>query len=256
MNKLFKYIGVCAILIFSFYYTEKVNDIVVTNNELFSEIEKNSYRYQEKYVNATITDDYIIPGLNGLNVDIFESYHNMKSMAVFNESSLVYEEITPVVSVQNNKNKIIKSGNKSKKNISLIFKDNNTLIDYCYSKNILFSRLVTINSLDERNYEQINNDTDNFDKVDGLLNKKTNTNICVLNYNNENICRKKKKYLVEETFKLNNYNISNIKNNVSSGVIILVEDNVNLADFKILLKQISYQDLKIVRLSTLISENR
>ena len=65
-----------------------------------------------------------------------------------------------------------------------------------------------------------------------------------------------KKYLVKPTLSMNNYNLSEIKNNILNGSIIYIDDNVSLTDYKILIRQINYQDLKIVNLSTLITEER
>ena len=101
MKNIFKYIGISVILIFSFFYTEKINDILIVNTELFNEIENNSDKYSAKYVNAQIEDDYIIPGLNGIEVDVFSSYYNMKDLEVFNDSFLLYNEISPVISIDN-----------------------------------------------------------------------------------------------------------------------------------------------------------
>lgn len=257
MRKLFNYIGISAIVVFSFYYTERINNIVVTNSALFSEINEKSTNYEIKPVNATIDGNYIIPGLNGLNIDLFSSYHNMKSLDVFNENYLVYDESLPTVSVKENIDKIIVKGNSNKKSVAIILKDNKNIIDYSYSKNILFSRLVTIDTYDEvKNYEQINNETAKFKKLDNILNKKHNSNICVVNSSNEEVCRKYRKFLVKESLKLSNYNIGEVKSLIESGSIIFVDDNVSLADYKILIKQIYYQDLDIVWLSTLINEER
>ena len=41
MKNLFKYIGLSSILLFSFYYTEKMSNIVINNSSLVSEINEN-----------------------------------------------------------------------------------------------------------------------------------------------------------------------------------------------------------------------
>lgn len=256
MKNFFKYFGISAILIFSFYYTERINDVVITNSDLFNEIKSISSEYVIAPINATIDGAYIIPGVMGKSVDVFDSYYNMKDFQFFNETYLSYINVPPEVSISNNKDKIIKKGNSHKRNIAIILKDNQKLIDYSYSKDIKFSRLVSINTYDNNyNYEQINNETEYFNKLEILLNKKHNTNICVID-NNESICRDNKKYLVESTIKLNNYNISEIKSYVDNGSIIYVNDDVSLADYKVLLSQINYNDLQMVWLSTLINEER
>ena len=55
---------------------------------------------------------------------------------------------------------------------------------------------------------------------------------------------------------LNNYNLSTIKDNIESGHIIFINDNVSLSDFKILIRQVFYQDLNVMFVSELITESR
>ena len=106
-------------------------------------------------------------------------------------------------------------------------------------------------------YEQINNDMENFKKVESMLNNNNiNKNICVINNNNFNICKKNNMYLVEPTITLTNYNLGSIKEKIKSGYIININDDVSLSDYKILLRQIYYQDLSVISLSKLISEER
>ena len=106
-------------------------------------------------------------------------------------------------------------------------------------------------------YEQINNDSVEYNKVESMLNNANiNKNICFINNQIIDICKNNSKYLVESTLTLNNYNLSTIKQSIKSGYIILINDNVSLTDFKILVKQIYYQDLSIIYLSELITEER
>lgn len=257
MKNIFKYIGISVIFVFSLFYTEKINDILISNSDLFNEIESNTNLYKTSYVNAQIDNDYIIPGLNGLEVDVFSSYYNMKDLKVFNENFLLYKNISPVISIENNKDKIIIKGNELKKMVSIILKNNTTIIDYAYSLGIPFSRLVNLETFAENyNYEQLNDELENFNKLERSLNKKNNSNICIINDLNKELCQNNKKYLVKPTLILNNYNLSEIKSNISNGSIIYIDDNVSLTDFKVLIRQINYQDLKIVNLSTLITEER
>ena len=257
MKNIFKYIGISVIFVFSFFYTEKINDILISNSDLFNEIESNTNLYKTNYVNAQIDNNYIIPGLNGLEVDVFSSYYNMKDLEVFNENFLLYNKISPAISIENNKDKVIIKGNELKKMVSFVIKDNQNIIDYSYSLGIPFSRLVTLETFDENyNYEQLNAEIKYFNKLERRLNKKNNSNICIVNNLNKELCQNNKKYLVKPTLSMNNYNLSEIKNNIFNGSIIYIDDNVSLTDYKILIRQINYQDLKIANLSTLITEER
>lgn len=258
MKNLFKYIGLTAILLFSFYYTEKMSNIVINNSSLVSEINNNSNKYKIEAVSAIIEDKYIIPGLNGYTVNVLKSYDNMKYLDAFNSYYLVYDIVNPEVSLNNNKDKIIKYGNKNKKAVSIIVSNNEEIINYSKEKNINITRLVDNTTFNkDYYYEQINNDSTNFKNVESLLNNSNiNKNICVINNNILDVCREYNKYLVESSITLNNYNLANVKDNIRSGYIIYINNNVSVTDYKILIRQIYYQDLDIIFLSKLITEER
>ncbi len=258
MKNLFKYIGITAVLLFSFYYTEKMSKVVVNNSNLVKEINSRSNEYNVESVSAIIEDDYIIPGLNGYSVNVLKSYNNMRFLDTFNSYYLEYDKVVPGISIENNKDKIIKRANSIKKSVAIIIKDNLDVLEYTKDKNIKITRLIDMNTYD-KNYihEQINNDINNYKKVELMLNNANiNKNICYINNNIIDICRNNNKYLVESSLTLNNYNLASIKEKIKSGDIIYINDNVTLSDFKILIKQIQYQDLKIVYLSNLITEER
>ena len=258
MKNLFKYIGLTAVLLFSFYYTEKMSSIVINNSSLVSEINNNSKDYNVEAVSAIIEDEYIIPGLNGKAVNVLESYKNMKHLDIFNAYYLEYDEINPNVSLENNKDKIIKYGNKLKNAVSIVVKNNIDVINYAKEKNVMITRLIDSDTFDKNNlYEQINDDYEKYKKVESMLNNNNiNKNICFININIIDICKENKKYLVESSITLNNYNLSSIKDTIKSGYIIEIKDDVSLVDFKILLRQILYQDLDVISLSALINEER
>jgi len=258
MKNLFKYMGLASILLFGFYYTEKMSNIVINNSSLVKEIQDNSEEYNVKSVSAIIEDDYIIPGLNGYSVNVLKSYDNMRFLNTFNSYYLEYDIIKPSISIENNKDKIIKYGNKNKNAVALIVENNNEIINYSKEKKISITRLVTLETYDKNAiFEQINNDSNNFSKLNSLLNNRNiNKNICYINENIKDVCIKEKNYLVESSLSLNNYNIASIKENIKSGYIIYINDNVSLVDFKIIIRQIYYQDLDIINLSDLIKEER
>ncbi len=258
MKNLFKYMGIALILLVSFYYTEKMSKIVVNNSSLVKEINRNSKDYNVASVSAIVEDDYIIPGLNGYAVNVLKSYNNMRYLDTFNSYYLEYDKITPDISLENNKDKIIKYGNPNKKDIALIVEDNQNIINYASNMGIKITRLVDSKTFDKNSrYEQINNDYESYSKVEAMLdNNNVNKNICFVSKNIKDVCLKNKKYLVEASVSLNSYNLASIKDNLKSGYIIFINDNVSLSDFKLLVKQINYQDLKINYLSELITEER
>jgi len=256
--KVFKYIGLTAILLFSFYYTEKMSNIVINNSSLMEEINNKSKDYNIEPVSATIDDNNIIPGLNGYSVNVLKSYNNMKVLDAFNSYYLEYDVITPKISLTDNKDKIIKYGNYNKKAVSIILQNNEELINYSVNKNIKITRLISNNTFNKYvNYEQINFDYELYEKVEKLLDvNNVNKDICYINNNIIDICKDKEKFLVDSSITLNSYNISTIKNKIKSGFIIFINDDVEVSDYKILINQIYYKDLDIIPLSDLIKEER
>ena len=90
MRKYYQYLGLALIMVFSFYYTEKIALIVLNKNPLMQEINQEKVNYEEAFVNANIEGDYIIPGINGLMVNTRESFYNMQSLDAFNHYYLVF----------------------------------------------------------------------------------------------------------------------------------------------------------------------
>lgn len=128
MKKLFQIIGLISLMGFSFFYTEKTVSVIKEYDEIMIEIKNIKSKYQKKYINAYIKNDTIIPGISGVEVDINKSYSKMKKYGSFDESLIVLKKIEPKISINNN-NKYIISGNKNKRNVSILFviKDNDNI---------------------------------------------------------------------------------------------------------------------------------
>lgn len=173
--------------------------------------------YEILSVDAIIEDNTIIPGVNGISVNSKKSYSKMKALDVFNEYYLEFEQVKPVVSLSDNKDKIIIKGNKNKNAVSIIIKDNHNVKDY----------------LENTGYDINYHGT------------------CVMDLNES--C-KDNEYKLKSSLILNHQNILTLKNKVSSGDIILIEENVSVSEIKLLLDEINYRDLTIISLNKLISE--
>ncbi len=256
MKKFFQIIGVISILIFSFYYTDKIAVIVQSKNPILKNIKEKKDEYTVSSIDATIEDDYIIPGLAGSVVNVEKSFIKMKNKNIYDEYDLVFDEITPKVSLENNKDKIIISGNKQKKQVAIIIEYNKNLINYFenYNVNLLINKEQYSN---DYNLELINNEINSklYKQVNLLLDKdKLNKNLCLYNENNKDLCLKSNNYLIKPSLTLTSSSIIEVKNNIENGSIILIKDNAKLEDVKILLKQIKFHDLEIVYLSELIKE--
>ena len=254
--KAFRNLGLLAIVAFSFFYTEKIANFVLENNELYQKIEEEKENYTVEAIDAVISDNYIIPGLNGLMVNVKDSYFNMKDIDVFNEYYLLYDVIYPNVSVMDNLDKIITQGNNKKHSVAFIIEFDKNIINYFVKNNIEASVLVDLNTFDNNlKLEQLNNEINNFKELDTLINKyQNNPNICYVNNNNIDICKKNNKHLVQTENIINNNTIIDVKNNIASGNIYYVSKNTDVKNIELIINSILYKDLDIVRISDLISE--
>lgn len=257
MKKFFKSMGLISILFLSFFYTEKIALIMQNKSPIMQNIENNSSKYTVNPVNATINDTYVIPGIRGRMVNKNKSFVNMKTFGVFNEYYLIFEDIKPDISLEDNLDKIIKYGNKKKNAIAFILEDGNEDIkNYFKTNNIKASLLINETTYDKFNYfEQINNDLKKYKNVESLLNKNNqNKNICYIKNINKSTCLKEGKYLVEESFALTSNNIVDVKKELDSGSIILIKNNTSIDYINLLIKEINFKGFNILTLYELINE--
>ncbi|MEG0794507.1 MAG: hypothetical protein RSG95_01790, partial [Bacilli bacterium] len=97
----------------------------------------------------------------------------------------------------------------------------------------------------------------NYKKVESLLNKNNlNKHICIINKDNEELCRKNKSYLIKPNIILNNINFLEVKNKITKGDIVHVKGLSSIENLNLLINTIKYKDLSIVTLSILINEDR
>lgn len=254
--KYFKLIGIMSLLVFSFYLTDFVTELAINSNPLMQSIKSNSKNYCEASVNATINENTIIPGIKGKKVNEMESFLNMKDFGSFNMNYLIYDYFKPEISLEDNIDKVIISGNKTLRQISILIKNNEEVENYAKSNNIKYSKLISVDDkLNNGENINIENDKNRFDDLDTLLSKKDlNKKICILNYSNIESCKDNKYYLVNPNINLKNANFVVTLNDIENGSIIMVDDILTLENFKIFVSKIHNSDLKFVYLSEIIKE--
>lgn len=240
----------------SFFYTEKVALYVKNKNPIMQSIKEiKDTKYQEAINCSIIEDTYIIPGLNGKYINEDASFYNMVTTS-YNEELLVFNEIKPNISLEDNKDKIIIRGNHNKNAVSILFESNNKLSNYLLQKDFKVNLLVKEEQYNNK-YELINNSNNEYTykRIDNYFKKqKLTNNLCYTNNDNiPKLC--KDKYIFTHSLEVNHSNISTIKNTISSGDIILIKDSLTIPELEILINQINYKDLNIVPISELISES-
>ncbi|HHX33122.1 MAG TPA: hypothetical protein GX713_02720 [Mollicutes bacterium] len=255
--KYLKYLMLIVVITLSFYFTEKIMIHMENKNPIMLEIIKKENSYKTKPVNAVIENNTIIPGINGRVVDKRKSLAKMNEIGSFNETFLVYDEIAPEISLNNNLEKIIVKGNPIKRMVSLVINQNKNAENYLKENNIKYALIADINTKIDKTKKYVlgERSLDNISDLNTLLNKhKVNTKICILNYSNVEYCNKNKYLLVDPLVKTDD-NINKVLNKITSGSIILINKGLSNDNLILILNEIKKQDLKIFYINEMLSES-
>ena len=153
MKKIIRIFFIISLVCFSFFYTDKVMNLLNSKDPLMVKLNNIKKDYEVLPVNAIIDNDTIVPGKKGLEVDIDKSYEEMKLGGIFREESLIYKDILPSSSISNNKDKyivILEISSKLKySNITITININNSniflILDASFLKKIVVTLTTCIN---------------------------------------------------------------------------------------------------------------
>lgn len=264
MKKIIKGTFLLLLVGFSFFYTEKVIDMINKEDPLMIEIINVKSNYEILPVNATIDNDTVIPGIIGREINIQKSYDNMRINGVFREDALVFNDLIPNNSVENNRDKYIIKGSGSKKEVAILTIFNSNYVDKinCIDNITIFinHKDLTISNINKLENKEIYTYGDNglynneiIASDSALIDRLSNNNskYCLVKNKDNNtieICNKNGMYTVFPNI-IGGY--FEIKNNLSNGSIILL-DNLNNIDNVI--RYVMGKGYEIVTLSNLLSE--
>ncbi|MBQ7136841.1 MAG: hypothetical protein IJO43_02550 [Bacilli bacterium] len=279
IKKFFSLTGVLTLICFSFYYTDSAVNIVKRNDPIMKEIQSVMVEYEQKSIDATLIDNNIIPGICGLKVNADKSYEKMKKYGSFDEGLLVFEEFLPTINISNNYDKYIVKGNSSKQSVSLVFLMEDTFyIDDILS--VLKEKEIKVNFFVTS--QIINNDIDVLEKIflnghyiellsdnyeknevkraNKIIKNLTNSkmNYCYSEHENDILisnCKNSKMHSIMPTIITSSFPYNDIKNNVTSGSIISLDNNISL--MRELIPIINYLNQKgydIITLNELLDE--
>lgn len=283
IKKVIEVIFVILLVLFSFYYTEKAIILLESNDPIMKEIKDKGKSREEDAINAKVEGDYLIPGYNGLVIDLETSFNKMKGYGSYNEALLVFEEVEPTISIDDYYDKYISSGNGISTNIALVF----TVDDSSYTDNLLdilkemnavgtffidgkftdsntsfvSQAVVNGNEVEVLSYDKAFDELlfkASIDKIKTLTS--TTPKYCYATYDNEevlNLCSKLSMHTIIPTLRLDSNIYSDAKGNLRSGSIIsikLTEENVK--ELKVLINYIEQRGFTLVTLDTLLNEAR
>lgn len=279
MKSIVKLIGLLVLIGFSFFYTDKVIEVIREEDEIMIKIREEKDNYSVNPKNATISGNTIIPGINGREVNAESSYKKMKEQGIYNEKLYVFDEIKPEIRLEDYQDKFIVSGNKSKKMVSLVIPVNhsryleqvdkilnyknviaNFFVDYSYL--ISNSTLIKEKSHHEFYSYGFNGEysPDTILFSNNLISRISNNEAIYCFSPNQSkktlsLCNKNNLYTIAPTISGENTPYQNIKNKLESGNIIYLSLNHTLVqELSLIIDYIEGKGYQIVGLSTLLSE--
>lgn len=280
MKNIIKLIGLFTLIGFSFFYTDKVIEVIQDEDEIMIKLKEIKDDYYIEPINATVLSNTIIPGIKGREINIEASYKKMRELGIFSTSKIIYNEIDPDIRLENNKDKFIVLGNSTRGNISLIFILNNdkyfTTIDKVLTdKNIIANFFVDytylINnstSIKENSHHEYysygNNGKYEPDTIlfsNNLISRISNNDAiyCLSSNMSKDIlelCSKNNLYTINPNIIGDKTPYKVIKTHLTSGSMILLRMNKETTnELSTIIDYIEGRGYKIVGLSKLLSEN-
>lgn len=263
MKNIIKTISLLSLVCFSFFYTDKVINIINKKDPLMIKIEAIKEKYEVKPVNAILNEDTIVPGISGRQIDVLKSYEEMKSSGIFREELLVYKSLYPSSLLSSNKDKYIIKGNNDKNKVSLLLILNVKDIEKITNNNLtlfLNHKDINIENINKLKTNEIYTYGNN-----GIYTKESltsdNSIINRISNNTSKYClsKEKNKSLLEVCSQNNMYTIlpniigdyEDIKKEITNGSIILLNNSNNL---NIIIKYINSKGYQITPLSNLLKE--
>lgn len=279
MKSIVKLLGLLVLIGFSFFYTDKVIEVIREEDEVMIKIKEEKDHYFVKPVDAVISGNTIIPGENGREVDVDGSYKKMKEQGIYNEKLFVFDEIKPKIRLEDYQDKFIISGNKNKKMVSLVFSIDssryleqvdkilnnkniigNFFVDYSY----LISNSTTIKEKSYHEFYSYGADgvysPDTILFANNLISRISNNEAIYcfspdMSKKTLSLCSKNNLYTVSPTIVGANTPYKNVKNKLESGSIIFLSlNNEGMTELPLVIDYIEGKGYKIVGLSTLLSE--
>jgi peptidoglycan/xylan/chitin deacetylase (PgdA/CDA1 family) len=284
VKKGFQILGIIFVICFSFFYTEKAVTVLKEHDPIMQKILETQSKYNILPIDAMLVDKYyIIPGYNGIKVDVDRSFNSMKRLGEFNENFLVYRKDKPKTSINKIYDRYIISGNKVKNTVSLVFKvkigdDLTPLISILQNNKVkatffldgkwMEENIETIKEMYELNHELANYGYD--DRYNNDLFVWTNNKLkqvgrrpvqyCYVEEDDFvilDLCSSYKMYTVKPSIVTKNYPFNEIKANIDAGSIISFDVNdIVIKELTTIINFIKSKGYKIDTLNNHLSEYR
>ncbi len=281
MKKIYPIIVVLSLSLFSFFYTQKVIDFIRSSDPIMQSIKASESNHKVDPINATISDNTIVPGVNGKVIDYDKSYQKMKKYGKYNESLTVFKEATPAISIDDYYDKYISQGSGINNDVSLVFTvnsqdnvmnivniltENNTLATFFVDGLWLENNRNLATYMAEEGFElEILNYDNRYEELyfsSSLNFLKSITNLtpkyCFAKYDNKEVlelCSKLNLHTIIPTVITGNYPYSDVKTKLTKGAIIGFDINSSTEiELPTIINYIKQKGFVLNTLDSLLSE--
>lgn len=278
MKKFFKYLGISLLLSISFFYTEKTASVVKELDEIMLQIRDTASKEWKEPIESILTDTTIIPGINGYEVDINNSYKDMRYLGKYNANYLKYKPIYVKEKLLDNLDKNVISGNPNKKSVSIVFiVDNNDNIDTIL--NILKVNKIESTFLIDGTWLENNNEllyllkkdnhsigsigynysyeNSSYPWLDNIIKRviKEKNSYCIkVDSNTSKICESYNNITIDSQI-ISNNSLINTKKILQNGSILVYKINSKTEEeLELIIKYINSKGLDIINIKNLLSE--
>lgn len=276
-KKLFSILFSIFLVLFSFYYTNKITNTLKENDPIMLEIKEYSNIYPDTKVDSILENNNIIPGIKGIKININESYSNMKRIGKFDKTLLVFEESIPKNDIKNNYSNYIVSLNKKENKVALVFYIEDTtnvleILSILNSKNTNATFFVTKEIIDNsidivKQIIKYGNDVEllsntytvyEVNKYTSIIKLISNDrlNFCLNIEKNDELlksCENSKLYTITPSIIQKNNLYNSLKYNLENGSIILLTNNKSITkELSSSIKYIEQKGKKIILLKNII----
>lgn len=270
MENKIKVIGILLFAGFSFFYTNKVTDIIKENDPIMTRISESKKDMIVNKIDPIVMEDEYITGINGCKVDVDESYNKMKNVGEFKEELMVMKEDK----IEKVDSKYIIGGNKKKRNVSIImldidndlnsfFKKEKIIVNYFLDGDFISKHIDKAIDLNKHsniyNYGRNKKYSSKYIVYDNSIietNLNNKSNYCLFEEKDKDslkICTSYNMKAIKEDF-IRDDILMNIKEKLKNGKIFIIDSN-DYEKIKLSIKYILSKGYNIVSLDDLLSEN-
>lgn len=279
IKKIASMLGTISLICFSFYYTDSAIEVIRKSDPIMKEIVEYSDSYGNTVINSKQINNSIIPGINGVRVDIDESYNRMKQVGKFDENLIVFETITPEYSLKSKYDNYVISGNPLINNVSIIIKATNELyveeilsilnkkdikVTFFLSSTIFDNSQELIKKIFNNGHSielfDANYEIETIKKYDNIkrITLGNSVNYCYSEIKNSKLldnCSKQKKHTIIPSIITKHQLYNDVKNELEDGSIISISNNQNtVRELPVVINYINQKGKNIVTLEILLQE--